>query len=325
MPNIKIGDNELHVDVRAELEEFEWVRPRWTHDKLIAASPFRYDKSPSFFVRLYEHDKFPAGTWSDSGAYDDDWKSGNFIKLLSFLRNDTLEETRYYLLQKYGISTIDSKYEINFPYLHKNVIHRKLNSSIIDLSVSPYISSRKVSEEVQIQAGIGKSQYKGFVAIPWLAPDGQLANVKYRSTRGKTFFYESNARPISELVYGANLYSKSSDNLIVCEAEIDALSWRTVGINAVALGGVTFTQRQAEILCRLPFDKLIVAGDNDKAGMKFNARIVQALKNKRALAVLQWGDTERKDANEILCKDGRQALRELVKGALDLPTISCTL
>ena len=54
MANITIRrDNEsieLDVDIRTELEAFPWIRPRWDSEKLIAASPFRYDRTPSFFV-----------------------------------------------------------------------------------------------------------------------------------------------------------------------------------------------------------------------------------------------------------------------------------
>lgn len=321
MATINMRDHYLHIDVQAELEEFEWTRPKWLHDKLIAASPFRYDRSPSFFVLLESNGEYPAGSWGDSGAYDDEWKSGGIVKLLSFLRNETYEETQDYLLSKYVEMSETNDIMLILPRLKGSAFKRNLQSDIIERQASPYLTKRGISREVQYEAKVGKSRHYGFVAIPWYSPDSQLSNVKYRATKGKTFFYERNARPIREIVYGADLYNCSYDDLILCEAEIDALSWRTAGYNAIAVGGVSFTQQQADIIRRLPFNRLIVAGDNDKAGARFNAQVVQAMKG-RGLAVIQWRNSAFKDANEILVNRGVGALIEAYEDAYELPTIN---
>ncbi|MCY9546820.1 toprim domain-containing protein [Lysinibacillus xylanilyticus] len=314
MANIKIRGHDVRIDIRAELEEFEWHRAKWTSNKLIAASPFRYDRSPSFFVLLEENGEYPAGSWGDSGAYDDEWKSGGIVKLLSFLRNETYEETQDYLILKSGEFSIDGDVRIVLPRFNLEPFKRNLQRDIIEIQQSPYLTNRGISLEVQIEAKVGKSSHYGFVAIPWYSPDGQLSNVKYRATKGKTFFYERNARPIRELVFGADLYNQSYDDLIICEAEIDALSWRVAGYNAVAIGGVSFTKQQVDIIRRLPFKRLVVAGDNDKAGFRFNEQIVQALKG-RDLAVIQWRNCPFKDANDLLLAKGDNALHALADSA----------
>src|SRR5690554_2251318 len=102
MPIIRIQGVEIDINIREELSQFDWIRPKWTSDKLIAASPFTYDRTPSFFVNL---DGEYAGTWADSGAYDADYASGNFAKLLAFLRDETYEETCEYLFEIYAPST----------------------------------------------------------------------------------------------------------------------------------------------------------------------------------------------------------------------------
>lgn len=321
MAQIKIRGQALNIDVHSELEEYEWERPKWSSSKLIAASPFRYDKSPSFFVNL---DGEYAGCFGDSGAYDDEWASGGIVKLLAFLRNETYEETTDYLLSKYGELSQGCDVSLILPKLVLETSRRTLRYDIIFRTVSPYLAKRGISEDVQLQAGVGKSRHYGFVAIPWYNPSGKLSNVKYRATRGKTFFYESNATPIRELVYGADLYVKSTDDLIVCEAEIDALSWRVAGYNAVAVGGVAFTKYQADILRRLPFARLIVAGDNDKAGTRFNAQVVQAMCG-RELAVLEWRESRFKDANDVLVSEGVGGLISAYEQAIDLPTINVNL
>jgi len=318
MPIVRVSGYDVNVDVRAELEEFEWTRPKWSYDKLIAASPFRYDRSPSFFVRLEPFGEFPAGTWADSGYYDEEYKSGNFVKLMSFLRNETYEETSDYLLTKYVELSETSNQRLILPNLAENRGKTVLNRAIIDVLKSSYLESRSISESVQAQALVGRSRYRGFVAIPWYDANGDLANVKYRATRGKAFFYEKGGRPIRELVYGADLYKRYSGDLILCEAEIDALSWRTAGVAAVAVGGVAFTHWHADILRRLPFDRLIVAGDNDKAGAKFNEQVVRALGKDRRIGVLDWRGIAEKDANDLLCGSGGIALRATLADVIDV-------
>ena len=320
MAQIKIRGQTINVDIESELREFEWTRPKWTGDKLIAASPFRYDNTPSFFVNL---DGEYAGCFGDSGAFDDEWAGGGFVKLLSFLRNETYEESEQYLLEKYDFSTESDKIILVLPKLRHNTKTKVIERAIIERT-SPYLENRGICESVQMQARVGKSKHYGFVAIPWHNPDGSLANVKYRATRGKTFFYERNARPIRELVYGADLYVKSSEDLIVCEAEIDALSWRTAGYNAVAVGGVAFTKQQADILRRLPFNRLVVAGDNDKAGARFNAQVVRAMLG-RDLAVVEWRESRFKDANDVLVSEGIGGLVAAFEQAVELPTINASL
>lgn len=321
MAYVKIRDQSVNIDIHEELEAFEWERARWSHDKLIAASPFRYDKSPSFFVNL---DGEYAGCWGDSGAYDDEWKSGGIVKLLAFLRNETVEEVTEYLTYKYADFSENSDKRLILPKMRVKGGYIYLSRDTIIRQQSPYLTKRGISADIQLQAGVGKSRHYGFVAIPWHSPDGRLANVKYRATRGKMFFYEKYSTPISALIYGADLYVKSTDDLIVCEAEIDALSWRTAGFNAVAVGGVAFTDKQRSILARLPFNRLLIAGDNDKAGQAFNARVVSAMQG-RDLAVLEWRQSRWKDANDVLVNKGVGGLVATHEQAIDFPTIHTRL
>jgi len=310
----------VDIDVRAEIEAYEWGdNAKWSQDKLIAASPFRYDKTPSFFVRLedggIDEDGRPyrAGTWSDSGAYDDEWRSGNIVKLLSFLRSETYEETEAYLREKYTFEE-GEKREIKPPAIGSRRGMRVLSDSLIEPAVSPYLTQRRgIAPDVILAAGVGRPRNgtKGFVALPWRLTDGRLVNIKYRATRGKMFFYEEGGEPIRNIVWGMDSV-KPADVCVVCEAEIDALSWRTAGIEAVALGGINVSQRKADLLRSIPAGRLIVAGDNDKAGAAFNRVVVKALHGKANLALLRWpDDMKEKDANDVLRVHGAGRLVEL--------------
>nr|MDF9458006.1 hypothetical protein [Bacillus pumilus] len=50
MSIITINGVAVDVDIREELEQYEWDRPTWHADRLTAASPFRDDRTPSFYV-----------------------------------------------------------------------------------------------------------------------------------------------------------------------------------------------------------------------------------------------------------------------------------
>jgi len=304
---------DYYIDVEAELREFEWTRPRWTSDKLIAASPFRYDKTPSFFVRLAPHGKFPAGTWADSGAYDNEWRSGNFVKLLAFLRNESYEETEEYLRTKYA-PRFDGSIAFIPPRFRIERARQALNLDISPV-ISDYLINRGISEEVQRMFGVGYDAAQKAIILPWRLADGRLANVKYRKTFGKAFWYERDGWPIRELVFGINLfyYCKRSQ-AVICEAEIDALSFWTAGIPAIAIGGATFNEMKRDIILRSPIEELIIATDNDKAGERLRAEIERMMKGRMRLknARIEGGW---KDANEALIKGGIEPLKRAVEQA----------
>jgi 5S rRNA maturation endonuclease (ribonuclease M5) len=313
METIRIRGQDIPVDIRTELEQFNWTRPKWSADKLIAASPFRYDKTPSFFVRITSYGDYPAGTWSDSGHYDSDWASGNFTKLLSFLRNETYEETEEYLLGEYGVSAANDCVTIRPVRLQIQRNRQPLNANLLKRFTEDYtyLKSRGISEEVQRQMGVLYDRERKAAVIPWNIPNGQLANVKYRKVYGKTFWYEKGGRPIRELVYGID---KAQSTTVICEAEIDAMSWQTAGVAAVAVGGASFNGFKRDLILRSRIEDLIIVTDNDKAGGKLRREIETMLKGH--LRVRQaYVRSDCKDANEALVKYGAEALIESIEKA----------
>ena len=97
MAIVKIEGKPLDIDLHEELGAFNWDKLNVTEDKWIACSPFREDSSPSFWVNLSGNF---AGWFGDSAWDEDRYKSGNLLRLLTFLRNESYEETLEYLLEK---------------------------------------------------------------------------------------------------------------------------------------------------------------------------------------------------------------------------------
>jgi DNA primase len=172
----------------------------------------------------------------------------------------------------------------------------------------PYLAKRGISEAVQRYNKIGYDRDRQAIVIPWFAPNGKLANIKYRTIHGKTFWYEKNAVPIKSLVWGIN---NARPVTVLCEAEIDAMSWQTAGYAAVAVGGASFNDVKRDLIIRSCIDELIIATDNDKMGEKLREEVAKAL---NGYVRIRHARVEgAKDANEVLAKRGVEALRRAVE------------
>lgn len=286
-------------DIRIELEQYPWIRSRWTSDKLIAASPFRDDNRPSFFVDL------ETGGWHDSGADDPEWQSGNFAKLLGFLRGTSEAEAAEYLTDKYGLP--HDTYTADAP-----PILRPLNLTVpkpykpLDLSLldsykfrHPYLTRRGISESIQRLMRIGYDKRSQAVTIPWFNADGTLGNVMYRKVTGKTFWYAKGGRPIREMVYGIDvIYRRKIKRAVIVEAPIDAMTVMTAGFAAVAVGGTAFSAAKRDLIIRSPIEEITIIRDNDGPGRLLQRKILDELSPYMTVKVAVIPTKYGKDVND---------------------------
>lgn len=301
MTQIKVCGIDIDVDIMDELEMFTWERPRWSTEKLIAASPFRYDNNPSFFINL---DGPYAGVWGDSGAFEEDYESGNLPKLLAFLRDETYEEACDYLLETYGGEVVEGD-SVKIPPITLRVPTRRI--TLDEKTLTPYafrhgyLTNRGINERTQRFMGVGYSKESAAITLPWRHPDGLLANIKYRKVQGKTFWYISGASPVRQLVYGIDkVYKHGFKRVVVCEAEIDAMSWYSGGkLPAVALGGTSVTKAQLDMIRKSPIETIVLAMDNDPAGLNMQRKLVEGLRGQVAIERIKI-PADYKDANDAL-------------------------
>lgn len=305
---IQIRGQPLNVDVRAELEAFTWINATWTDTRLLAANPMYYDRKPAFYVILDESSE-AYGCWGDSGADEPEFQRGGFVKLLSFLRNETYEETCEYLAAKYGQAPTDVADEISLklPRLtpDKQCITR-IDDAILDRYKfrHPYLERRGISAGAQSLMSVGYDRDRQAITLPWRNADGSLGNVKFRSVDSKTFWYARSARPIREMLYGIDvIYKQRIKRAAIIEAEIDALTLMSAGIPAIATGGAAFTEAKRDLILRSPIETLVIVRDNDAAGRAWRNRIVAEMRDKIdvELALVPCGF---KDANEWACAGG---------------------
>jgi hypothetical protein len=274
---MEIRGQVIDVDVKAELKEFEWENAKWTQNKLIAKSPFRDDSHPSFFCRLVTEGKYQAGLWGDSGS-DGSNEKGNLLALLAFLRNETREETEEYLLEKYGGDVGYRALKLTFDLFQEKrygVSERLLEGWSLG---SPYLESRGIKPHLIEKLGI--KEKNGVVAIPWRDTNGKLANIKYRMTGSKKFWYQEDGVPIADLVWGLRLIQlKNVDYAVITEAEIDSLTLLSAGIPSIAIGGSAFTKTKQDLLRKSGIKRLYIGTDRDKIGWKLKKEMGSKLGN----------------------------------------------
>lgn len=122
----------------------------------------------------------------------------------------------------------------------------------------------------------------------------------------------------SNILYGLNLskeHIKSSDSVLIMEGYMDLISAYSSGLkNVVASSGTSLTANQAKLVRRYT-NNFILVFDSDAAGSLASERSIELLKELDIypkIAVLSGG----KDPDEILLKEGKEKLEELIKGAV---------
>lgn len=183
----------------------------------------------------------------------------------------------------------------------------------------PYWAKRGITDENIIELfDLGYDKKTDCITFPIRDKDGNCLFVARRSVRTKYFNYPSGVEKPLYGLYELNMTQKECEEhrmpfnyfpneVIVCESMLDALTCWQYGKYAVALNGLG-NSLQFKQLRELPCRKLILATDNDEAGMKARNRIANNVKNKILTQhILPKG---KKDINE-LTKDEFENLEEI--------------
>lgn len=156
-----------------------------------------------------------------------------------------------------------------------------------------YWKERGIVDENIIELfDLGYDSHTHSITFPVRDTNGNCLFVARRSVQSKFFSYpEGVKKPLYGLyeiskrfppfltdVYGEKPRSHPTE-VIVCESMIDCILLWQAGYCAVALNGLG-NDLQFEQLRKLPCRKLILATDNDEAGMRARARIRSNIKNK---------------------------------------------
>lgn len=150
--------------------------------------------------------------------------------------------------------------------------------------IHPYWAKRSITDDSIIELfDLGFDRETNCITFPVRDIYGHTLFVARRSVNTKFFNYpEGVEKPLYGL-YELELtfpdWNKLYPDIIVCESMIDSLTCWQYGKYAIALNGLG-NELQFKQLRDLPCRKLILATDNDKAGIKARKRIRKNVKNK---------------------------------------------
>lgn len=243
------------IDIPEYLNRYDvWERARWTDERLICSSPFRDDSSPSFYVNF--NNDF-AGTWGDSGSGD----TGNFIKLVAQLDSIEYEEALEKLRDEFELQPYDT------PQISVGVTATQSRDSFrkVPWNKSLYLLSRGISEATQ--EAYETSEGDSFIRLPYIDGTGTWRAVKYRNTYSKDFYYDDGNNHIKDLVFGHRvIYKENPTSLVICEAEIDAMTAYEGGFVGISLGSANLSDTQIRLIQKFGVENILIASDNDLKG-----------------------------------------------------------
>lgn len=312
---MRVREHELDINFLDELENFEWIHPCIKGNKFQACSPFRGEKKPSFAVNL------DTGTWVDSGSSDEAFHKGNILSLLSFLRCEETYETENYLVEKYStilLETESLQLQINLDEEAVTLININKDSIAHLYKVkTDYFTGRGISLEIQHQFGCGYNPDTKAVALIWTDKQGNVANIKYRKTDEKVFYYEKGGQPIKHNVFGLyQVLLNKSKKIFICESEIDALTLWTHGYPAIAVGGSSLSEIQVNLILTSGIEELVVATDNDKVGHRFRDFIKKEFGGHLNIMDVSF-PMNKKDVNELNAIEIKKMCTNLSKPILN--------
>lgn len=252
--------------------------------------------------------------YDDFGRYGEKWLLKNFKSIQVEERSDLdLDLTRRTTKDRKQIEYVSETELDSYRYFH------------------PYMYERKMTNEVIEKFDIGYDSKTDSITFPVRDIHGNCLFVARRSVHTKFFNYPSGVeKPLYGLyelrkycVKEKEIFSEPlkltgerikigvdrmwPSSLIVCESMIDAITCWVYCKPAVALNGLG-NDLQFKQLSELPCRELILATDNDEAGMRARQRIARNVKNK---VLKQYMFPEgKKDIND-LDKDEFDNLQEV--------------
>lgn len=184
-----------------------------------------------------------------------------------------------------------------------------------------YMKSRGISEEIskRYRLTVQKNNSK-ILVFPFFDENGVMVSAKYRKmdfvkSRDKNKeWFEADTMPI---LFGM-MQCKDFKRLIITEGQIDSLTVAECGFdNSVSVPngatGFTWISNCYDWLDR--FDEIVIFGDCEKNKITLVDDIVSRFPLKKIKVVRQVDYLGEKDANDILRKYGKQAVRHCIENA----------
>ena len=285
----------------------------------VGLCPFHNEKTPSFTIseKTDSYKCFGCG------------KSGDIFTFVMETENKSFIQAVEILAKKANVDfTFTNKKEYIKPLPRLEKLNKKM--------LSWFENDRKISNDTLLRMKITEGKEwmpKHEREVPVICfnyfKNEELTHIKFRAPKfinpdGKEEKSFKSSKD-SELIFYNIDAIKDVDTAIICEGEIDCLTMVECGIyNSVSVpnGATTGANQRLEYLdnCFEYFtakSKVILAVDNDFAGTKLKEELIRRL-GKDKCYTIEYPDGC-KDANDVLVKFGKDAVKELIANAKELP------
>lgn len=281
----------------------------------VAPCPFHNERTASFHVS-------PAkGIYKCFGC----GRSGDAVNFIQETKNIDFKQALKYLSEEFNIKSNELP----------NVVQEK--KEYVAPLVRPQPLSVSCIQFLEVQRCLSTSTIKSFgitQSKEYLAAaskkidvfcfnyyrDGELINIKFRGLE-----------KIFQLCPGAELIPYNLDSIagpgpvLIAEGEIDCMSWHEAGVTRVVSAPNGASANVDWVGSHFAGkDPIYIASDNDEAGRKMQAALIKRFSASNIILV-NFPD-DRKDANEVLVKDGAASLKALYDSSVvvyneDLPDL----
>lgn len=155
----------------------------------------------------------------------------------------------------------------------------------------------------------GHERFQGMLCIPYRLHNGYTVSLRYRCIEEHDHRAHGHGKYMSTphepgRMYFTEAIVNASNEISICEGEMDALVLNMLGIPAVGIPGATFWEKRWRRILE-GFSRIWVWGDPDEAGAKLNDRVTQALYQARVVPL-------KRDVNDEYLAEGADHIRGLV-------------
>ena len=173
-----------------------------------------------------------------------------------------------WLVERFGNTFVEQEEFLQEIVLDKPTVKKEYldEASLIPFDFyHPYMWKRKLSKEVVDRFRVGYDKERDAITFPVYDERHRLVMVTARSVNSKRFWIPKDVDKPVYLLY--DILERGVQTVYVCESQINALTARTWGLDAVALFG-TGSEKQYNTLKKSGIRNYILLFDGDEAGRK---------------------------------------------------------
>lgn len=239
-----------------------------------ASCPLHQDRNPSFSLNTEN------GLWICHSRCG----SGNFQQLVEKKLNYTWQEAREWIDtngQKSSLEDMMLTFEKAFASpsvvntVSASVLWKDYFNSLSNQQMPQWFMDRGFSWEVINHFGIRYDIFTDAIVVP-VVWQGLMVGIIIRNTRLNLPKYQNSIQlPRERIFYGE--INRDQTTIILCEGVLDAIWLWQHGYHGVSLLGASLTAGQIGVLRDYRYGSIVLALDNDEAGINGTKRAINAL------------------------------------------------